>query len=110
MAISTFSLLRGDSERLAELDPEIPAGVQVFERDTGKMKIGDGFRRWSQLEYFLPESEVRAAIEEAISGLGQGGEVGVDQLALQIHVNSETPHPVYDDGPSLLLLYENAKV
>ena len=26
------------------------------------------------------------------------------------HIESETPHPVYDDGPSLLLLYQNAKV
>lgn len=26
------------------------------------------------------------------------------------HVDSPTPHPVYDDGPSLALLYENAKV
>jgi hypothetical protein len=29
---------------------------------------------------------------------------------LSEHVNSETPHPIYDDGPSLVLLYENAKV
>lgn len=27
---------------------------------------------------------------------------------LQEHINSSTPHPVYDDGPSLVLLFENA--
>ncbi len=30
--------------------------------------------------------------------------------SLAAHVQSETPHPVYDDGPSLSLLYENLKV
>jgi hypothetical protein len=35
---------------------------------------------------------------------------GISRADLNEHVNSETPHPVYDDGPSLALLYENAKV
>lgn len=39
---------------------------------------------------------------------GPPGESGGE--ALLTHVNDETPHPVYDDGPSLVLLYENAKV
>ena len=30
--------------------------------------------------------------------------------AVITHINSTSPHPVYDDGPSLFLLYENAKV
>lgn len=29
---------------------------------------------------------------------------------IDAHVNSGTPHPVYDNGPSLVLLYQNAKV
>lgn len=32
------------------------------------------------------------------------------EIELDAHVNSLTPHPVYDDGPSLSLLYENVKV
>lgn len=32
------------------------------------------------------------------------------QEVVDEHVNSETPHPVYDDGPSFELLYQNAKV
>ena len=35
---------------------------------------------------------------------------GVSQDDLHNHVISPTPHPVYDDGPSLSLLYQNAKV
>lgn len=30
--------------------------------------------------------------------------------ALQEHVDSPTPHPAYDDAPSFVLLYQNAKV
>lgn len=37
-------------------------------------------------------------------------ELDPDNSTLPQHVNSETPHPVYDDGPSLTLLYANAKV
>lgn len=42
---------------------------------------------------------------------GPQGPAGPDTgAALLEHINSETPHPVYDDGPSLALIYENAKV
>lgn len=33
-----------------------------------------------------------------------------DETMLAEHINSPTPHPAYDDGPSFLLLYNNAKV
>jgi len=32
------------------------------------------------------------------------------EAALDDHRNDRSPHPVYDDGPSFLLLYMNAKV
>jgi hypothetical protein len=57
------------------------------------MKIGNGILRWVELPYFVPEEATDAS-----------------NATLSEHVNSETPHPVYDDGPSLALLYENAKV
>lgn len=42
---------------------------------------------------------------------GPKGDPGVDTADLLLeHINSETPHPVYDDGPDLTVLYENAKV
>lgn len=45
---------------------------------------------------------------------GQDGADGIGaQEAMAViegHINSPNPHPVYDDGPSLLLLYQNAKV
>jgi len=42
---------------------------------------------------------------------GPQGPPGADSGAiLAEHVNSPIPHPVYDDGPDLTILYENAKV
>lgn len=35
---------------------------------------------------------------------------GVTEEELQAHVDSELPHPTYEDGADLTLLYENAKV
>lgn len=39
---------------------------------------------------------------------GPPGEVSLEMLSS--HVESQNPHPAYDDGPSFLLLYQNAKV
>jgi len=111
-----FALVRGTSSRLAELNPQIQEGLQVLEVDTGKMKIGDGLSHWNELDYYLPESHILAAIQDAIAQIdvGDGGGPVVtpggttDELIL--HINSTAPHPIYDDGPSLLLLYQNAKV
>lgn len=40
---------------------------------------------------------------------GLSGDQEADNLVTE-HVLDETPHPAYDDGPSFLLLYQNAKV
>lgn len=52
-----------------------------------------------------------------VSDIGEKGDPGQDGsggeellIALDEHVNSPSPHPVYDDGPSFLLSYQNAKV
>lgn len=62
---------------------------------------------WFQSEeagvVYLKIGDVTIPVFPSSSG-GDGG------LALINHVNDETPHPAYDDGPSLVALYENAKV
>lgn len=40
---------------------------------------------------------------------GDDGAPG-DATAVAVHVADPTPHPVYDEGPDLILLYQNAKV
>lgn len=72
-------------------NPILGSGEPGYESDTGLMKIGDGVSRYTELEYFYP-----GRIEMA------------EQL--QTHINDSTPHPVYDDGPSLVLIYQNKKV
>ena len=87
----TFKLRRDPSWDWTSKDPILGDGEPALETDTGWFKIGDGLRNWSQLDYFVPSNPEEAA-------------------TFAEHINSETPHPVYDDGPSFELLYQNAKV
>lgn len=91
--IRTIQLRRSTKPEWMSRNPVLAAGEQGYEIDTGRLKIGDGSTRWTDLDYFTGTTT-----EGPISG------------ELAAHIDSETPHPVYDDGPSLLLLYENAKV
>lgn len=86
----TFKLRRDTAARWLVEDPVLADGEPGFETDTGRLKVGTGFKPWSELPYFVPADP--------------------DNASLADHVDSLTPHPVYDDGPSLTLLYENAKV
>lgn len=72
-------------------------GEPILETDTGRFKVGDGETAWNDLPYFTP---------------GEGAEVppGSSDEAVNAHINAAEPHPAYDDGPSLSLLYQNAKV
>lgn len=88
-----FQFVRGTSTTLVASNRIFRDGEPVYERDTRRLKVGDGVTPYQGLSYI-------------------GGDVsgGTDDAALQAHIASATPHPAYDDGPSLLLLYENAKV
>lgn len=89
-----FKLRRGTSSEWIAKNPVLAAGEPGVETDTCKLKVGDGVSKWTVLGYISSDSSGSPAIEDLITD----------------HVQSETPHPVYDDGPSLVLLYENAKV
>lgn len=85
--MTTIKLKRGPSVNWTARNPILAAGEAGVETDTGQMKVGDGITTWNSLPY-----------------TGAGG------IALDGHINAALPHPVYDDGPSLTLLYANAKV
>ena len=87
----TLKLRRDYSWRWTLENPVLKEGEPGFERNTGRLKIGDGYTAWNDLTYFAPDDPENPA-------------------TLAGHVDSPTPHPVYDDGPSLDLLYQNAKV
>lgn len=67
-------------------EPGLEVGLDVPDR----IKFGDGVTPWMLLPYF-----------------SSGDQSTID---LQAHIDDETPHPVYDDAPSLALVYQNAKV
>lgn len=90
-------LARATAADWAAKNTMLDQGEPGFEFDTGKLKIGDGKTRWLDLEYFYP-------------GLPVPDPDGASDAAVLAHIQSTTPHPIYDDGPSLVLLYRNAQV
>lgn len=84
----------------ADKNPILHAGELGYELDTKKFKMGDGITAWADLDYYIPTAAIIELIEAHSGGSGDISE----------HINSPTPHPIYDNGPSLVLLYENAKV
>lgn len=91
-----IQLRRDTSDRWGQINPVLALGEPGFETDTGRLKIGNGVLPWTALSY------------AAGGDIGSGAGLTLDDL--NAHINSLTPHPAYDDGPSLTLLYENAKV
>ena len=95
--VARWQLRRNTAERWKILNPVLLEGEQGFELDTGRTKIGDGITPWVSLNYANETNSDAVTFEQLNEHLDD-------------HVNSTNPHPVYDDGPSLLLLYQNAKV
>lgn len=86
----------GRADSWTAKNPILADGQLGYERDGARRhKIGDGVTPWNDLPY---------------AGGGNSGDDSEAMLALDDHINAAEPHPVYDDGPSFVLLYENAKV
>lgn len=106
---TTFLLRRGTGIDWATKNPLLREGEMGLEIGTNRYKIGDGFRRWADLPYFSDDTTLKAYIDAEIANLA-GSVSGVTQLEFTTHVEATAPHVNYDDGSSLVLLYENAKV
>jgi hypothetical protein len=98
MAHAQIQLRRGNAAFWDSENPILQDGEPGYERDTRRLKIGDGATHWRELPYAT----------DAVASSDPGGQI--DPTDLLAHINSATPHPVYDDGPRLDLLYQNAKV
>lgn len=85
--------LRATAGRWATVNPVLDDGEPGYEKGTNRWKVGNGITAWNDLPY-----------------MGQDPDAAVTFQDLDDHINSQTPHPVYDDGPTFTLLYENAKV
>lgn len=106
---TTFLLRRGTAYDWTIKNPRLREGEMGYEIGTGRYKVGDGFRNWSELPYFTNEAMIKEYVDAEIAALASGI-TGLTLDDLNTHINSGTPHPVYDDGPDLNLLYQNAKV
>lgn len=89
-----LQLRNGNADEWAAKNPVLMEGEPGFERDTGQLKIGNGLDKWNDLPYQVGDSPGPPPSESD----------------LDAHIHSTLPHPVYDDGPSLALIYQNAKV
>lgn len=92
-----YKLRGGTGATWLAVDPVLGLSEPGHETDTGRMKLGDGVSKWSQLPY--------------VSAEGNTGDPSLGDL--YTHINSPNPHPVLfdlEDGPDLTLLYQNAKV
>lgn len=93
----TIKLRRDTQENWLLSESVLAPGEPGYETDTGRFKIGNGVARWVDLEYFHP---------------GDGDDTELINLYnnLLSRVNNLTLTVDTDDGPSFLLLYQNAKV
>jgi hypothetical protein len=107
---TTFLIRRDVALDWATKNPRLREGEMGLELGTNRFKMGDGVRNWLDLPYFEDGDAIKAYIDAEIAGLA-GNVTGVSLTEFTNHVDEEVaPHPNYDDGRSLILLYENAKV
>lgn len=93
-----FQFRAGTSEEWAFKNRILIKDEIGLDTTKGNFKLGDGVTRWNDLDWFIKSDTL--FIENEAGALA----------ALLTHIQSPTPHPAYDDGPSFVLLYENAKV
>lgn len=105
----TFLPRRGTQADWATKNPRLREGEMGFEQGTNRYKIGDGVRNWLDLPYFTNEAVIKQYVDAEVASLAATVS-GVSQQDLIDHVNSPNPHPIFEDGADLTLLYENAKV
>ena len=93
---------RAWTQEWALANPVLRDGEPGYDKTLLLMKIGDGVTPWNDLPY-MNDAPAKPG-GEIITG-----DAAIDEV-MASHINDPTPHPVYDDGPSLVLLYQNAKV
>lgn len=80
---TTFQLRRGLKETWERNNPVLAYGEPGFEKDTNKLKIGDGERAWLDLPYLAGGSYSVSADEKSVTIAG-------DVLALYGFANAIT--------------------
>lgn len=89
---------RDYANRWMETNPILADGEPGYEKDTCRLKVGDGVRPWDTLRYIAEQSTEPEPLDDA----------AIIQIVSTYLYNTVPSDP--EDGPSLSLLYENAKV
>lgn len=82
------------------VNPILRDGEPGYDKTLNMLKVGDGVTPWNDLPFLSPPEQPPIVVT---------GDMAIDAV-MSSHINDPTPHPAYDDGPSLILLYQNAKV
>ena len=67
---TTFQLKRGTYTRWLEVNPILKQGEPGFEIDTGRLKIGDGIRTWSDLLYVGESNIINVNSKDSLPIIG----------------------------------------
>ncbi len=100
----TIKVTRATAARWLELDPVLAAGEPGFEKDTNKLKIGDGTTAWSLLAYVAGGSSGGGTIWLEGSGVPDNG-TGTEGSYYINTLNGD----VYIKGPSVWSFLLNIK-
>jgi hypothetical protein len=84
------------------INPVLTAGEPGYDRTLNMLKIGDGVTPWRELSYLTPPPGSTPTASTPVEY--------PTAVSLAEHEADVTPHAVYDNGPSLVLIYQNAKV
>lgn len=71
---------RGTAEQWLLADPILTVGEIGFESDTNKFKIGDGINTWTNLTYFVDETNLSGSLSEYVLLADVGAPNGVASL------------------------------
>lgn len=99
---TVFKLRRGTEAEWNAVNPVLALGEPGFAYDTYKLKIGDGVRHWSELEYFGITSE---EIIEILSTVRVEDLADGTDYAKKEYVDQNFENLVLDCGTSTTVIY-----
>lgn len=76
MTLYTIMERRGTAADWALANTVLEEGQWAAELDTGKAKLGDGATAYNDLPYFIPEDQVAALIDAAVSASSVNAQTG----------------------------------
>ena len=101
--VTRMQILQGDAECFMSKNPILLSGELAYERDTGKIKIGDGLKPWKQLPYKIDQTldeDMAGTIMQAkefflrqgkpgtCATLGTDGKISRDQLPADLRATT----------------------